>query len=160
METNPTKTCPDCGTKNDAGDLFCRSCGTSLALVDVDADTESTTDWYAPGDQPTETIAPVNASTEMDPPMSSSTETQTTAIAPTVSPSAPTPPVSSASDQFSNDYLTMYQNNANTYIATHESVRGAVLGWIAAVLILVTIGAFVWSTLLSDATRDRFTGFF
>lgn len=154
MESNPTKTCPDCGTKNDAGDLFCRSCGTSLAMVSVnsdsDADTDTTSDWYTPGDQPTETIAPVN----------SSTETQTTAIAPTVSPSTSTPPVMASSDQPANDYLTMYQNNAYTYQATHESVRGAVLGWIAAALMLVIIGAFVWSTLLSDATRDRFTGFF
>jgi hypothetical protein len=41
-----------------------------------------------------------------------------------------------------------------------ESVRGAVLGWLAAILFLLIVGFFVWSSLFSDATRDRFTGWF
>jgi hypothetical protein len=35
-----------------------------------------------------------------------------------------------------------------------------VLGWIAAVLILLVIGFFAWSSLLDPGTRDSITGIF
>jgi len=46
------------------------------------------------------------------------------------------------------------------YLPHEESARGAVLGWLAATLMLIIVAAFVWSTLISDATRDRITGIF
>ena len=46
------------------------------------------------------------------------------------------------------------------YDQEEESPRGAVLGWVAATVILLIIAAFVWAAVLSDATRDRFTSIF
>lgn len=129
MATTYTKTCPDCGAVNDSNDLFCKDCGTSLAMVD------ST-------DQQTAAFTPVF----------SEDETQTTSIAPAaVPPSQPT------------DYTSfepMPQQASYEYMPQAESSRGAVLGWLAATLMLVIVAAFIWSSVITDATRDRITGIF
>ncbi|MCO5218545.1 MAG: zinc ribbon domain-containing protein [Thermomicrobiales bacterium] len=46
------------------------------------------------------------------------------------------------------------------YEPIEESPRGAVLGWIAATIMLVLIGFFVWAVVFSDATRDQILGIF
>lgn len=52
------------------------------------------------------------------------------------------------------------QPPAYSYIPETESARGAVLGWLAATLILIIVAAFIWSSVISDATRDSITGIF
>ena len=63
MATAYNKTCPDCGAENDSNDLFCKDCGTSLAMVNT-------------GSQHTAAFTPINAGAE----------TQTTTIAPVAAP--------------------------------------------------------------------------
>lgn len=49
---------------------------------------------------------------------------------------------------------------AYTYAPIEESPRGAVLGWVAASLILIIIAFFAWAALISDSMRDRILGIF
>jgi hypothetical protein len=76
--------------------------------------------------------------------------TQTTAVAPAVAPQ-PLQPYS---------YPVTEAPVSHGSMPPVESARGAVLGWLAAILFLLIVGFFVWSSLLSDATRDRLTGWF
>lgn len=94
-----------------------------------------------------------------------STETRGTssfaAVAPVASdPETNTVQIPVAQQPVSQPYAVSQVSTEYGYVPQTESVRGAVLGWIAFVLMLAIAGFFVWSTLLSDATRDRFTGFF
>lgn len=57
-------------------------------------------------------------------------------------------------------YQPMQTSYAGAYEPIEESPRGAVLGWIAATIILLMIGFFVWAVVFSDATRDRILGIF
>lgn len=84
-------------------------------------------------------------------PISSAPESQTTAVSPafTATPAATAPPIAQAA----------YQQSPGT-LPHQESTRGAVLGWLAATLMLIIVAAFIWSNLISDATRDRITGIF
>lgn len=126
MATAYTKTCPDCGAENDSNDLFCKDCGTSLAMVNSTS-------------QHTAAFTPVN----------NGAETQTTMI----TPAAP-PPVQ--------DFTAApaAQPPQYAYVPAPESARGAVLGWLAATLMLIIIAAFLWASVISDSTRDRITGIF
>lgn len=126
MAITHTKTCPDCGAVNDANDLFCKDCGSSLAMVGT-------------ATEQTSTFMPVQPS-----------ETQTTAVTP-VAASQPVQQYAYPVEEPTENHGSMPQQ---------ESARGAVLGWLAATLFLLIVGFFVWSSLLSDATRDRFTGWF
>lgn len=127
MAFTHTKTCPDCGAVNDANDLFCRDCGSSLAMVTANADQTSTFT-----------------------PIQSAEDTQTTVVAPVVA-AQPLPPTAYPAADPRPAYGTM---------PVQESARGAVLGWLAATLFLLIVGFYVWSSLLSEAARDRFTGIF
>lgn len=120
MSTNATRTCPECGAINIASDLFCKQCGSSLAMTGGNY-------------QHTSAFTPVTPD-----------QTGTVAIVPVTDP-AVYPPIPGYSP---------------TYAPIEESPRGAVLGWIAATLILLVIGFFVWAAILSDATRDRILGIF
>lgn len=126
MATDYTKTCPDCGAVNDSNDLFCKDCGTSMAMVNNSS-------------QQTSAFTPID----------SSYETQTTAIAPAVTPTAP-------------EYVAVpaAQPSSYSYAPEPESSRGAVLGWLAATLMLIIVAAFIWSSVISDSTRESITGFF
>lgn len=126
MVTSYTKTCPDCGAENDSNDLFCKDCGTSLAMVNSSS-------------QQTAAFTPV----------SNGAETQTTTITPAAAPPVP-------------DYAAVpaAQPPQYAYYPERESARGAVLGWLAATLMLIIVAAFIWSSVISDATRDRITGIF
>lgn len=130
MASTYTTTCPDCGAENDSNDLFCKDCGSSLVGVGA-------------ASQQTAAFTPV----------SSASETQTTAIAP-----APAPVSVSSTPQYSG----VPAGQPATYYQTPqpESSRGAVLGWLAMVLIAVIVGAYFWTSVISDATRDRVTGIF
>lgn len=77
-------------------------------------------------------------------------DAQTTAVAPAIAPQ-PMQPHAYAVSEMQPSYGT---------VPPQESPRGAVLGWLAATLFLLIVAFFVWSSLLSDAARDRFTGFF
>ena len=131
MAINHTKTCPDCGASNNADDLFCKDCGASLAGVGIAAE-------------------PTNAFTPAAQPIA---DTQTTAVAPAVAPQ----PAQSYQDY---SYPASEQPVSYGSMPVQESARGAVLGWLAATLFLVIVGFYLWSSVLSDATRDRFTGWF
>lgn len=82
-------------------------------------------------------------------PVNSGSETQTTTIA----PATPVPSPDFAA-------VPAAQPAPYAYYPEPESIRGAVLGWLALVLMIVIVGAFLWSSVISDATRDRLTGFF
>lgn len=126
MASTYTKTCPDCGAINDSNDLFCKDCGTSLAMV---ADSSQQTSSFTP-------IAPANG-------------TQTTALAPAATPYTPQYVPTSVPEQPNYGYMP-----------EEESSRGAVLGWLAATLMLIIVAAFIWSAVISESTRDRITGIF
>ena len=126
MASTYTKTCPDCGAENDSNDLFCKDCGTSLAMVNNSS-------------QQTSSFSPVGTVSE----------TQTTMI----TPAAPAPASNYAA-------IPAAQPAQYAYYPEPESVRGAVLGWLALVLILVIVAAFLWSSVISDSTRESITGFF
>ncbi len=130
MAITNTVTCPRCSEINDANDLFCKNCGESLANVALTIGQ-------------TATLTPVP---QQD-------MTQTTAVAPAVAPQ-PVQPM----QQYS--YPVTETPVSTGSMPPVESARGAVLGWLAALLFLLIVGFFVWSSLLSDATRDRFTGWF
>ncbi len=125
MASAYTKTCPDCGAVNDANDLFCKDCGTSLAMV-------------GGASQQTSSFTPIT-----------SDGTQTTTIAPAAAP------------QYAPAATPSYEpQQSYSYYPHEESTRGAVLGWLAAALMLIIVAAFFWSAVISDATRDRITGIF
>lgn len=127
MATAYTKTCPDCGAINDSNDLFCKDCGTSLAMVNN-------------AFQQTSSFTPILAEDS----------TQTTTIAPAAVPAA-----SSAASS-----PQVMSQPTYDYVPQEESARGAVLGWLAATLMLIIVAAFIWSSVITDATRDRITGIF
>lgn len=130
MASTYTTACPDCGAENNNSDLFCKDCGASLVGVTANS-------------QHTAAFTPVSAPSE----------TQTTAIAP-----APAPAASPAAPEYS--AIPASQPATYSYSPQPESSRGAVLGWLAMILIAVIVGAYFWSSVISDATRDRVTGIF
>lgn len=124
MASAYTKTCPDCGAENNSNDLFCKDCGTSLAMV--------------PSGQATAAFTPVSVTPTQQP----------TAVAPAITQaSAPAAAPAAVSANYG-------------YVPQTESARGAVLGWIAATLMLIIVAAFLWSSVIGEATRDRITGIF
>lgn len=137
MANSYSKTCPDCGAENDSNDLFCKECGTSLAMVNSSS-------------QQTAAFTP----------LSNGNEPQTTAItpaAPSASPdyaATPTPPAPDYSG------IPAGQPPSYSYTSEPESTRGAVLGWLAATLILIILAAFLWSSVISDSARESITGIF
>lgn len=95
-------------------------------------------------------LAAVNGATQQTAafiPISPTSETQTTAIAPVIAPEiTPTGSYEPKPLYFS--------------VPATESLRGAVLGWLAATLILIIVAMFIWSSVFSDATRNSITGVF
>lgn len=83
-------------------------------------------------------------------PINVGSETQTT----TITPAAPPPAIENPGMQAEN------QSYSYAPLPETESPRGAVLGWLAATLMLIIIAAFIWSSVITDATRDRITGIF
>ena len=129
MATAYTKTCTDCGAENDSNDLFCKDCGTSLAMVNSSS-------------QQTAAFTPV----------SNAGGTQTPAIAPVAQPQQGT--------EYSSVPAAQPPAYAYTPVSQPESSRGAVLGWLAATLMLIIIAAFLYSSVISDSTRDSLTRIF
>lgn len=97
-------------------------------------------------------VSPANEQTAAFTPIPQQDMTQTTAVAPALPPQ----PVQSYSYPVTETPAPAYTGS----MPPQESPRGAVLGWLAAFLFVLIVGFFVWSSLLSDATRDRFTGWF
>ena len=85
-------------------------------------------------------------------PIDVGSETQTTTIA----PAAPPPPVA----EYQPTHFPEQGPGDYTPLPEPESARGAVLGWLAATLMLIIIAAFIWSSVITEATRDRITGIF
>lgn len=138
MAINHSKTCPECGASNSADDLFCKDCGASLAAVGVVA--EQTTTF-----RPVQSVEDTHTTTIVP-----AMDTGTTAVAPAIGPES--------AQQYG--YPVEAQPTSVGSIPQQESPRGAVLGWLAATLFLVIVGFYLWSSVLSEATRDRFTGWF
>lgn len=130
MSDAPTKRCPVCNASNPASALFCEECGSSIATVGA-------------ATQITGTMSPVDTTDE--------TVSVPIAVAPPTPAQSSAPIYSAPIQSVSTEY---------GYVPQNESVRGAVLGWVAMVLMLLIVGFFVWSTLISDTLRDRLTGWF
>lgn len=84
-------------------------------------------------------------------PINNGAETQTTTIAPAAVPPGNTGGFAA---------VPAAQTPAYSYTSEPESTRGAVLGWLAATLMLIVVAAFFWSSVISDSTRDSITGIF
>lgn len=134
MHTTNVVICPNCGAENDPDGMFCAECGESLsrAARATSADTQTTS--MIPVAQPAER------------PYQDSGQRTAVAAPPTVE-SVPHPAE------------TPY-GPATGYLPPRESLRGAVLGWIALILALLIFGFFAWSTFLGDGTRNSITGIF
>lgn len=140
--TNPARICPECGTRNSGLSLFCAECGASLtsAAPATDNDTQTTI-----------TFRPTTDSPESDPYSTQQFQPQSTFG------NTATSTYSSAS--YDPDDSTSI-GTASAYRPEPESRRGLVLGWIAAILILLVIAWLVWTSFLDPDTRDSITGLF
>jgi hypothetical protein len=137
--TDERPTCPTCGHVNIPGAAFCAQCGRSLA----DGETEDET-------QVTSTYAPVGATTADRSPWAPPAE----GIPPTTDAGQ-----TSALPITSSWTLTNQDATPEPAIPHHEeSIRGFVLGAIAAVLILLVVLLYIYTAWLGDSTRDTIDG--
>lgn len=141
--------CPRCGAANKPLSIFCAECGTSLEGSDTNNDDENV-------GQTTVSFTPVNdhgaaAPAAWDPPV----DTQTTQLFTPQRPEmAATGESAAASWTPNEEYSTSYMQRPP------ESRRGFVLGLIAAMLIIIVICFFIWSSVVSESFRDSVIGFF
>lgn len=138
----PARICPECGARNSGLSLFCAECGASL----TNATTEGAT-----SDQTTTTFTPVAEPAASDPYATQQFRPQT---APAQHTATDLPP---AQVGWAESIIP-----APGMGDTRDEIgaRGMVLGWIAAILILLVIAFFAWSTVLSQGTRDSVIGIF
>lgn len=148
-----TRICPVCNAPNSNLSLVCAECGSSL---------------NAPESDDTAAFKPI-ASDEVD-------AQRTAAFEPTPVTREATP--SRADDESSSDgYRTSWQAPAATFtepapytpvwnapaapvVAGPRSIRGFVLGMVAALLILAIFLLWTWASLLDQGTRDSIRDFF
>lgn len=140
--------CPECGYPNGGISLFCAECGASLSDATVDGADNQTTTAFTPVSTGQKTSSrggaeDPNATAGFRP--EPDTGTSNSKAAWQHSTSAWQEPVDTSPDS------TFYET---------ESRRGLVLGWIASLLIVLVVGFFIWSSILSQNVRDSFTGFF
>jgi hypothetical protein len=148
--TSGARICPECGTRNSALSLFCAECGASLSSagsMGVD-DNGQTTTTFTPrsGDarqqEPEATAATGTHATQEFRPYSSL-------------PGAPGASVGNVATGWEDP------RGVGAYARTPpESRRGFALGLLAAILIALVIGFFLWSTVASQDFRDAVTGLF
>lgn len=143
--TDDRPTCPECGHENIPGASFCGRCGASLKggeRVDPPLDDAQATSVYEP-------VRPADVSPWAPPgtidvaPADSASQTGALPAREPWSP--PVAPASTAADL--------------PPAARHrESPRGLVLGIIAALLIAIVIGVYLYAAWLSDGARDTIDG--
>lgn len=141
--STPARICPECGTRNSGLSLFCSECGASL----TNAASETSVD-----NQTTTTFSPVPESQSSDPYATQQFRPQPSAAPSTASSGMPT-----ARDTWSEPYDSAPSYG---YPAQDIGARGMVLGWIAAILILLVIGFLGWTSFLDQDTRDSLIGIF
>lgn len=141
--STPARICPECGARNSGLSLFCAECGASL--------TNATTE-PGPSDQTTTTFTPVSEPSDSDP-----YATQQFRPQPATSSQQTATGLPPAQVGWAESIIPAPGMNA-----THDDIgsRGMVLGWIAAILILLVIAFFAWSSLLDQGTRDSVIGIF
>lgn len=133
-------TCPNCGTGNRSGSVFCAECGTLLPHADDDT-------------QATASFTPVTDTRDQAEEAWDIDDAQTTQV---FTPRAtPDHPESNGAPVWS----TPMPGSA-PYIVPEGGRRGFVLGVIASILILLVFGFFLWSTVVSQGFRDTITGIF
>lgn len=142
--SSPTRRCPSCSAPNSSYSLFCAECGTALndEPTGATAALPSASDSSTQSTQSTQAFTPVPASWRSDP------QTAVDASTRQWSPSAAPP---------------SWPANGTTEIAAFdepESMRGFFLGLVALLLIALVIGLFVWTSVISDDSRDTVTGWF
>lgn len=139
-----TRICPECGTPNSGLSLFCSECGASLtgALSHPAND---------PDDQATAAFRPVTD----EPVASDPYATQQFRVTAASSPQTTISDVSSASPAG-----VSATSGTSGSLRPDEGQRGLVLGWIAAILILLVIGYLGWTSFLDPDTRDSIIGIF
>jgi len=140
-EQGPSITCPECGTLNRPGSMFCAECGSMLPHPDSDSGAtasftpirsvdDRTGDPWEGDDTGTTQIFTPRLETD-------DTGSGTGSVPPWPTPAGPAAP----------------------YIPD-PGRRGFVLGIVATILILLVFGFFLWSTVASDSFRDSITGLF
>jgi hypothetical protein len=144
MGTSATRTCPECGSPNSGLSLFCSECGASLSAspgpVSGDADGQTTTTFRTVDDDVAAHDPYATQSFRVSPATSQQITASGSTSADTTWSSTTPAPAATLRDDLSR--------------------RGLVLGWIAALLILLVIAFFAWSSLLDPGTRDSITGIF
>ncbi len=145
--TSGARICPECGTRNSALSLFCAECGASLSSAgSVSADDNG---------QTTTTFTPRSGDARQQAPEGiEATGAHTT---------QEFRPWTSLPEASSDNAATGWEEprGVGAYERTPpESRRGFVLGLLAAILIALVIGFFLWSTVASQGFRDTVTGLF
>lgn len=151
---SPTSTpgkriCYECGHTNSGISLFCAECGASLNDESTDRQNIESTTTFRPASTGQETInwdggpQDPHATAEFQP----QTDTASTQATP-------------AWDHKESRWSEPVDTIQTSGFYEPESLRGLVLGWIASFLIVLVIGFFIWSTILSQGFRDSVIGFF
>lgn len=149
QSTPAGQVCPNCGATNSPLSIFCAECGASLDGSDTDIDHENV-------GQATVSFNPVSDQSDRKPAEwdrladSQTTQLFTPQHADVI---AAGDPLTSAWEP-NEEYPTSYMQRPR------ESRRGFVLGLIATLLIVVVIGFFIWSSVVSEGFRDSVIGFF
>jgi hypothetical protein len=152
MSLNPATSghiCPNCGAPNSALSIFCAECGTGLNTNRDDDDREN-------AGQTTLTFTPV--SDEPDPAVATWESARDTQATQEFTPQAQDAP--GADEYTASGWQPQDTYGAPVIERARESRRGFVLGLIAAFLIAIVIGFFVWSSVVSQGFRDSVTGLF
>ncbi len=141
--STPARICPECGARNSGLSLFCAECGASL----TNAASEGAT-----SDQTTTTFTPVSEPADADPYATQQFRPQSTSGSQQTAIGLPPAQVGWAESIIPAPGISDTRDDIGS--------RGMVLGWIAAILILLVIAVFAWSTLLDQGTRDSVIGIF
>ena len=152
MSLNPAaggQICPNCGAPNSALSIFCAECGTSLSSAQVDDEQDNV-------GQTTVSFAPVS-----DEPGPGATSWEAANDSQSTQEFTPQSPDADSTSEHAVSTWQLPEAHAAPYaIRPPESRRGFVLGLIAAILIVMVIGFFIWSSIVGQGFRDSITGLF
>lgn len=141
--STPARICPECGTRNSGLSLFCSECGASLthAASENQADSQTTT-----------TFTPAAGNETPDPYATEQFRPQP----------SPGPSTTNSGEPVARDVWSERHDSspAYDYPVREVGTRGMVLGWIAAILILLVVGFLGWTSFLDQDTRDSIIGIF
>lgn len=135
MASNPSRTCPACGARNNDRSLFCAECGVGLA---------TTTDNWNDDSQQTQSFEPVRDDTDWHRPADTRQRTSSEDI-----------PVSGSPPEYASfDHTRQDQPVALVPARAPESSRGFWLGVLAWLLIAVVVGMYIWAGVLGEQLKD------